>query len=233
MPVPWVRPIYLPAMRTLASASSLHAPASRRWRPRLATEENKPRSDRGKKTEEDFMNDEFFEEDTGEEHPISNRRFQPSFISPLTPYARRCRAATLTLAPLRFARGWPPPLRPQPSRSRGWARPAPGAGLPRPAVTPAASTAGLRVELARGALARLCLGRSALGTHAGLCPSGKAARVKIGGVLRGVLPRSSALRASGGGARGNAVRGSSPRAQPRLRSALGLSPSLTRGVQSA
>ena len=84
MPVPWVRPIYLPAMRTLASASSLHAPASRRWRPRLATEENKPRSDRGKKTEEDFMNDEFFEEDTGEEHPISNRRFQPSFISPLT-----------------------------------------------------------------------------------------------------------------------------------------------------
>jgi len=30
------------------------------------------------------MNDEFFEEDTGEENPISNRRFQPSFISPLT-----------------------------------------------------------------------------------------------------------------------------------------------------
>ena len=50
--------------------------------------------------------------------------------------------------------------------------------------------------------------------------SGVALGVKIGGVLRGVLPRSSALRASGGGARGNAVRGSSPRAQPRLRSAL-------------
>ena len=73
----------------------------------------------------------------------------------------------------------------------------------------------------------------ALGGHAGLCPSGKAARVKIGGVLRGVLPRSSALRASGGGARGNAVRGSSPRAQPRLRSALGLRPRLRASFKSA
>ena len=34
------------------------------------------------------------------------------------------------------------------------------------------------------------------------------------------------LRASGGGARGDAVRGSPPRAQPRLRSALGLRPRL-------
>ena len=73
----------------------------------------------------------------------------------------------------------------------------------------------------------------ALGGHAGLCPSGKAARVKIGGVLRGVLPRSSALRASGGGARGNAVRGSSPRAQPRLRSALGLRLRLRASFKSA
>jgi len=123
---------------------------------------------------------------------------RPTFLSPFRraflkpPFAR--------LSPLRAALprrygcpslrsgGWPPPLRPQPSRSRGWARPAPGAGLPRPAVTPAASTAGLRVELARW--------RSLASA------SGVALGVKIGGVLRGVLPRSSALRASGGGARG-------------------------------
>ena len=68
------------------------------------------------------------------------------------------------------------------------------------AVTPSASTAGLRVELARWRSLASASG-VALGGHAGLCPSGKAARVKIGVVLRGVLPRSSALRASGGGAR--------------------------------
>ena len=124
-----------------------------------------------------------------------------------------------TLAARCATRGWPPPLRPQPSRSRGWARPAPGAGLPRPAVTPAASTAGLRVELARW--------RSLASA------SGVALGVKIGGVLRGVLPRSSALRASGGGARGDAVRGSPPRAQPRLRSALGLRPRLRASFKSA
>ncbi len=135
---------------------------------------------------------------------------------------------------LRFASlgGWPPPLRPRPRRSRGWARPAPGAGLPRPAVTPSASTAGLRVELARRR-SLACASGVALGGHAGLCPAGKAARVKIGGVLRGVLPRSSALRASGGGARGDAVRGSPPRAQPRLRSALGLRPRLRASFKSA
>ena len=63
-----------------------------------------------------------------------------------------------------------------------------GLAIPRPAVTPAASTAGLRVELARW--------RSLASA------SGVALGVKIGVVLRGVLPRSSALRASGGGARG-------------------------------
>jgi hypothetical protein len=62
-----------------------------------------------------------------------------------------------------------------------------GLAIPRPAVTPSASTAGLRVELARW--------RSLASA------SGVALGVKIGGVLRGVLPRSSALRASGGGAR--------------------------------
>ena len=62
-----------------------------------------------------------------------------------------------------------------------------------------ASTAGLRVELARPDSLR---GRDSLAsasvetpsaTHADLCPpsAGRAARVKIGGVLRGVLPRSS------------------------------------------
>ena len=54
------------------------------------------------------------------------------YAAPLCATSPRTRGAAAplrwTLAPLRFARGWPPPLRPQPSRSRGWARPAPGAG---------------------------------------------------------------------------------------------------------
>ena len=54
-----------------------------------------------------------------------------------------------------------------------------GLAIPRPAVTPSASTAGLRVELARWRLLASA--------------SGVALGVKIGGVLRGVLPRSSAL----------------------------------------
>ena len=101
-----------------------------------------------------------------------------------------------------------------------------GLAIPRPAVTPSASTAGLRVELARW--------RSLASA------SGVALGVKIGGVhhassvvLRGVLPRSSALRASGGGARLDAVRGSSPRAQPRLRSALRLRLRLRASFKSA
>ena len=89
IPVPRIRPIYLPAMRTLASALSLHAPASNRRRPRLATEENQPRSDRGKKTEEDFVKGEWFEEDPEENHPVSNRPLHTGFISPLsTSYPR-------------------------------------------------------------------------------------------------------------------------------------------------
>ena len=134
--------------------------------------------------------------------------------------ARRCRAATLTLAPLRVARGWPPPLRPQPSRSRGWARPAPGAGH----SPPRRHACGVH-GWAPGGTRSLAL--------CSPCASGVALGVKIGGVLRGVLPRSSALRASGGGARGDAVRGSPPRAQPRLRSALGLRPRLRASFKSA
>ena len=131
------------------------------------------------------------------------------------PYARRCRAAALILAPLRVARDS------RPRFGHGPAADAAGRGLRRGRLS--SPLARLRVELARGALAR----------HAGLCPSGKAARVKIGGVLRGVLPRSSALRASGGGARGDAVRGSPPRAQPRLRSALRLRLRLRASFKSA
>jgi len=63
-------------MRTLASASSLHAPASRRPCPRLSTEENQPRFSRGKKTEENSINGELFEEDTG--------RRKSNFISALS-----------------------------------------------------------------------------------------------------------------------------------------------------
>jgi len=93
---------------------------------------------------------------------------------------------------------------------------------------PAADAAG------RGLPRRLLrLGWNSLAVRSLACASGVALGVKIGGVLRGVLPRSSALRASGGGARVNAVRGSSPRAQPRLRSALGLRPRLRASFKSA
>ena len=101
----------------------------------------------------------------------------------------------------RFARGdGRPRFGHGPAAGAAWRGLRRGLAIPRPAVTPSASTAGLRVELAR---IRSLASASAkgLGNHAGLCPAGKAARVKIGGVLRGVLPRSSALRASGGGAR--------------------------------
>ena len=127
---------------------------------------------------------------------------------------RSCAAATLPP----FARL--PPLRA--ALPRRYADPRSASrrsGAGRPAVTPSASTAGLRVELARW--------RSLASA------SGVALGVKIGGVLRGVLPRSSALRASGGGARGDAVRGSPPRAQPRLRSALRLRLRLRASFKSA
>jgi len=114
-----------------------------------------------------------------------------------------------------------------------------GLAIPRPAVTPSASTAGLRVELARWRSLALRLGR---------CPRRPRGPVPCGqsgpredrrgssrrpARLRRVLPRSVALRASGGGARGDAVRGSSPRAQPRLQSALGLCPRLRASFKSA
>ena len=155
---------------------------------------------------------------------------------------RSCAAATLPpfarLPPLRAAlprRYGCTSLRSGPGRPRFGHSPAAraagrglrrGLAIPRPAVTPSASTAGLRVELARW--------RSLASA------SGVALGVKIGGVhhassvvLRGVLPRSSALRASGGGARGDAVRGSPPRAQPRLRSALRLRLRLRASFKSA
>jgi hypothetical protein len=176
--------------------------------------------------------------------PCAASPFAPGLAFPLlrglpqAPFARRCRAATFPpfarLPPVRAAlpRRYADPR--SASRRSGDGRPrfghspaarAAGRGLrrglaiPRPAVTPSASTAGLRVELARW--------RSLA------CASGVALGVKIGGVLRGVLPRSSALRASGGGARGDAVRGSPPRAQPRLRSALGLRLRLRASFKSA
>ena len=68
-----------------------------------------------------------------------------------------------------------------------------GLAIPRPAVTPAASTAGLRVELAR---LRSLASASAkgLGNHAGLCPAGKAARVGSGGEPCAFLPRRNLCR---------------------------------------
>ncbi len=123
------------------------------------------------------------------------------------PYERRCRAATLDPRSAARRSGIaapasataPPLARRGAACAGGWPFLAPPSRLRRP---------------------RLGSGWNSLAGARSPCASGVALGVKIGGVLRGVLPRSSALRASGGGARGDAVRGSSPRAQPRLRSAL-------------
>jgi hypothetical protein len=69
-------------MRTLASASSLHAPHQDNGAPRLATEENPPRSKRGKKTEEELKMGKFSKKtpekkiqfQTGAFNPVSFRR---------------------------------------------------------------------------------------------------------------------------------------------------------------
>ena len=108
------------------------------------------------------------------------------------PYARRCRAATLTLAPLRVAREMA----------------APASATAQPLARLGAACAGGWPSSPR---------RHAFGVH-GWAPGGTRSRgarsprgpVPCGqsgpredrrGVLRGSLPRSSALRASGGGAR--------------------------------
>ena len=102
-------------------------------------------------------------------------------------------APSRRVAPL----GTPPRLRPRPRRSRGWARPAHGAGH-LAAVIPTHFVVGIhgwtRVELARLRSLASASVETPSATHADLCPpsAGRAARVKIGGVLRGVLPRSSA-----------------------------------------
>ena len=135
--------------------------------------------------------------------PIARPSFPPAAATASSP---PCAAATLPsfarLPPVRAAlsRRYADPrsasLRSGDGRPRFGHGPAAGAAwrglrrglaIPRPAVTPAASTAGLRVELARWR------------SLASASPKGLG--VNIGGVLRGVLPRSSALRASGGGAR--------------------------------
>jgi len=160
----------------------------------------------------------------------------------LTPFARRCRAATLILAPLRVARdtrcprSFHAPSLPPPRGAlrRSGHRPGFGHGtaalaaVPRPAhgaghlaaVIPTHFVVGIhgwaRVELARPApagLARLCLGRNSLGNPRGPVPAfGRQSGPRED--RRGSSRRPAALLSSGGGARGNAVRGTPPRAQP-------------------
>ena len=96
-------------------------------------------------------------------------------------------------------REWPPPLRPQPSRWRVWARPTPGAGLPRPAVIPTHFVVGIHGWAPGGTRfptlfevgTRSPLPRPrASANHASLCPpsAGKAARVWSGGEPPAFLP---------------------------------------------
>ena len=95
--------------------------------------------------------------------PCARPSFPPT--RPPTPKPRRYAGPSL-LAQLG---DMPPPLRPQPSRLRVWARPSRGASLPR--------------------RWRGC-GWNSLAVRSLACASGVALGVKIGGVLRGVLPRS-------------------------------------------
>ena len=120
--------------------------------------------------------------------PPLRRRYAAPLCAAFPPYARRCRAATLDpRSASRRSGDGRPRFGHGPAAGAAWRGLRRGLAIPRPAVTPAASTAGLRVELARW--------RSLASA------SGVALGVKIGGVLRGVLPRSAALRAAGGGAR--------------------------------
>jgi hypothetical protein len=107
-------------------------------------------------------------------------------------------------SPLARLGGWPPPLRPQPRRWRGVARPAPGAGQSSPRRHPD-SLRGRDPRLgsgwnslagARSPPPRPDSSRSGLGDHAGLCPpsAGKAARVRSGGGPPAFLPRRRTCR---------------------------------------
>ena len=60
-------------------------PASRQWRPPAGNRRKSTPFQEGEEDGRRVKNGEVFEENPGEENPISNRRFQPSFISPLTP----------------------------------------------------------------------------------------------------------------------------------------------------
>ena len=91
---------------------------------------------------------------------------RPTFLAPrcrvllAAIYARRCRAATLDpRSASRRSGDGRPRFGHGPAADAAWRGLRRGLAIPRPAVTPSASTAGLRVELARGALARLRLGR--------------------------------------------------------------------------
>lgn len=59
-------------------------PASRQWHPPAGNRRKSTPFQEGEEDGRRVKNGEAFEENPGEEHPISNRRFQPSFISPLT-----------------------------------------------------------------------------------------------------------------------------------------------------
>ena len=76
------------------------------------------------------------------------------------PYARRCRAATLDpRSASRRSGDGRPRFGHGPAAGAAWRGLRRGLAIPRPAVTPAASTAGLRVELARWRSLALRLGR--------------------------------------------------------------------------
>ena len=92
--------------------------------------------------------------------PSLRRRYAAPLCAAFPPYARRCRAATLDPRSAsrrsgdgrpRFGHGH--------AADTAWRGLRRGLAIPRPAVTPSASTAGLRVELARWRSLALRLGR--------------------------------------------------------------------------
>jgi len=106
------------------------------------------------------------------------RRFASPFAATFKqpPTGAALRAATLAPRRWRGSGDGRPRFGHSPAASAAWRGLRRGLAIPRPAVTPAASTAGLRVELAR--------------IRSLASASGVALGVKIGGVLRGGFSRA-------------------------------------------
>ena len=174
---------------------------------------------------------------------------RPTFLSPHAPAPPHSPALPLTRGaaaplwmPLASLGGWPPPLRPQPRRCRGVARPAPGAGH----SSPRRHACGVHGWAPGGtrslALARLCLGQGPRQPR-GPVPCGQSGprgerrrTVRLPAapesLPQGSAPRNGAAsaRAHCGSGRDSAASVGGPHLMPPLPSARA-TPSLTRAAQ--